>query len=75
MEGLYVVKLRGVLGEAAVDAEKSKAVGVVFNGRMKKRGTKLPKVGSRLPWARLISQYSQVYFFNTHWIYGLFGSF
>ncbi|KAJ4727660.1 AAA-type ATPase family protein [Melia azedarach] len=49
-------------GEAAVDAEKSKAVGVVFNGRMKKRGTKLPKVGSRLPWARLISQYSQ----NSH---------
>lgn len=49
-------------GEAAVDAEKSKAVGVVFNGRVKKRATKLGKVGSRIPWARLISQCSQ----NTH---------
>ncbi|GAY40925.1 hypothetical protein CUMW_055550 [Citrus unshiu] len=49
-------------GETAVDAEKSKAVGVVFNGRVKKRATKLGKVGSRIPWARLISQCSQ----NSH---------
>ncbi|KAH9730380.1 AAA-type ATPase family protein [Citrus sinensis] len=49
-------------GETAVDAEKSKAVGVVFNGRVKKRATKLGKVGSRIPWARLISQCSE----NSH---------
>ncbi|KAK9201832.1 hypothetical protein WN944_017040 [Citrus x changshan-huyou] len=49
-------------GETAIDAEKSKAVGVVFNGRVKKRATKLGKVGSRIPWARLISQCSQ----NSH---------
>ncbi|KAL9435692.1 hypothetical protein AB3S75_021874 [Citrus x aurantiifolia] len=49
-------------GETAIDAEKSKGVGVVFNGRVKKRATKLGKVGSRIPWARLISQCSQ----NSH---------
>ncbi|KAH9786367.1 AAA-type ATPase family protein [Citrus sinensis] len=45
--------------DKSVDAD---AVGVVFNGRVKKRATKLGKVGSRIPWARLISQCSQ----NSH---------
>ncbi|XP_044502674.1 uncharacterized protein LOC123223545 isoform X2 [Mangifera indica] len=47
-------------GENVVDEQKSKSVGVVFNsGRVKKRPTKLAKVASKIPWARLISQYSQ----------------
>lgn len=56
-----------------VDEQKSKSVGVVFNsGRVKKRPTKLAKVASKIPWARLISQYSQVRFF-VFVIYDLFG--
>ncbi|KAI9180491.1 hypothetical protein LWI28_005321 [Acer negundo] len=46
-------------GEAAVDADKSKAV-VVYNGRMKKRlSPKMGRASSKTPWARLISQYPQ----------------
>ncbi|KAK0582949.1 hypothetical protein LWI29_031416 [Acer saccharum] len=45
--------------EAAVDADKSKAV-VVYNGRMKKRlSPKMGRASSKTPWARLISQYPQ----------------
>lgn len=44
-----------------MDAEKSKGVAVVYNGRGKKRQSKLGKAGSRIPWARLISQCSQVF--------------
>lgn len=61
----------GVLGETVVDEEKSKAIGTVLNnGRAKKRPTKLAKMSAK-PWARLISQYSQVRFF-VFLIYGLF---
>ncbi|XVF21951.1 hypothetical protein REPUB_Repub12eG0133400 [Reevesia pubescens] len=47
------------LGEDAVDAEKAKAVGASFTGRVKKRPTKPAKSGSKLPWGQLLSQHSQ----------------
>ncbi|KAL5795587.1 hypothetical protein ACOSQ2_000407 [Xanthoceras sorbifolium] len=47
-------------GEAAVDADKSKAV-VVYNARVKKRSSSSSskRASSKFPWARLISQYPQ----------------
>ncbi|XP_022770915.1 uncharacterized protein LOC111314128 isoform X2 [Durio zibethinus] len=47
------------LGEAAVDAEKEKAVGSGFTGPIKKRPTKPAKSGSKVPWGKLLSQRSQ----------------
>ncbi|GLT42470.1 hypothetical protein SLA2020_164670 [Shorea laevis] len=46
-------------GEAAVDAAKSVAVGAGLNGRIKKRHVKQAGSGSKVPWGKLISQYSQ----------------
>ncbi|GLU07398.1 hypothetical protein SLE2022_243580 [Rubroshorea leprosula] len=46
-------------GEAAVDAAKSVAVGAGLNGRIKKRHVKQARSGSKVPWGKLISQYSQ----------------
>ncbi|XVF72605.1 hypothetical protein PTKIN_Ptkin12aG0134200 [Pterospermum kingtungense] len=47
------------LGEAAVDAEKAKAVVAGFTGRVKKRPTKPAKSVSKVPWGKLLSQHSQ----------------
>ncbi|XVF32749.1 hypothetical protein REPUB_Repub17cG0110200 [Reevesia pubescens] len=47
------------LGETAVDAEKAKAVGAGFTGRIKKRPTKPAKSGSKVQWGKLLSQHSQ----------------
>lgn len=61
----------GVLGDAAVDKDKSKS-GVVFSGRPKKRlatVTKVGRAGGKVPWARLISQHPQVCF--GHFLYEL----
>lgn len=54
--------LHFLLGEAAVDAVKSVAVGAGLNGRVKKKHVKQAKSGSKVPWGKLISQYSQVCF-------------
>ncbi|MFQ6633543.1 hypothetical protein Gotur_011913 [Gossypium turneri] len=47
------------LGEAAVDAENAKVVSAGFTARVKKRPTKPAKSGSKVPWGKLLSQYSQ----------------
>lgn len=50
------------LGEAAVDADKSKAV-VPASGRGKKRPSKLPKSNPKAAWGKLLSQCSLVGFY------------
>ncbi|KAB2056730.1 hypothetical protein ES319_A11G123200v1 [Gossypium barbadense] len=47
------------LGEAAVDAENAKVISAGFTARVKKRPTKPAKSGSKVPWGKLLSQYSQ----------------
>ncbi|TYG44914.1 hypothetical protein ES288_D11G133000v1 [Gossypium darwinii] len=47
------------LGEAAVDAENAKVASAGFAARVKKRPTKPAKSGSKVPWGKLLSQYSQ----------------
>ncbi|KAG4120061.1 hypothetical protein ERO13_D11G120000v2 [Gossypium hirsutum] len=47
------------LGEAAVDAENAKVASAGFTARVKKRPTKPAKSGSKVPWGKLLSQYSQ----------------
>lgn len=47
------------LGEAALDAEKSKPVSPA-SGRGKKRPSKLPKSNPKVAWGKLLSQCSQV---------------
>lgn len=47
-------------GETAVDAEKSKVVGVAAVGRSRKRSTKSTKTSPKAAWGKLLSQSSQV---------------
>ncbi|XP_039025174.1 uncharacterized protein LOC120158386 isoform X4 [Hibiscus syriacus] len=47
------------LGEPAMDAENAKVVGAGFTARVKKKPTKPAKSGSKVPWGKLLSQYSQ----------------
>ncbi|KAG4174342.1 hypothetical protein ERO13_A11G115000v2 [Gossypium hirsutum] len=47
------------LGEAAVDAENAKVISAGFTARVKKRPMKPAKSGSKVPWGKLLSQYSQ----------------
>ncbi|XP_039012109.1 uncharacterized protein LOC120141249 isoform X2 [Hibiscus syriacus] len=47
------------LGESAMDAENAKVVAAGFTVRVKKKPTKPAKSGSKAPWGKLLSQYSQ----------------
>ncbi|GMI66585.1 hypothetical protein like AT1G02890 [Hibiscus trionum] len=47
------------LGEPAIDTENAKMVGAGFTARVKKKPTKHAKSGSKVPWGKLLSQYSQ----------------
>ncbi|KAL4362456.1 hypothetical protein GQ457_04G028770 [Hibiscus cannabinus] len=47
------------LGEPAIDTENAKVVGAGFTARVKKKPTKPTKSGSKVPWGKLLSQYSQ----------------
>ncbi|KAK8565472.1 hypothetical protein V6N13_020579 [Hibiscus sabdariffa] len=47
------------LGEPAIDTENAKVVGAGFTARVKKKPTKPAKSGSKVPWGKLLSQYSQ----------------
>ncbi|XP_039013925.1 uncharacterized protein LOC120143759 isoform X2 [Hibiscus syriacus] len=47
------------LGEPAIDAENAKVVGAGLTARVKKKPTKPAKSGSKVPWGKLLSQYSQ----------------
>lgn len=50
------------LGQADGDVEKSKAVAVVFDGRVKKKPRRPSKLSSKVAWGKLLSQCSQVGF-------------
>ncbi|GMJ09177.1 hypothetical protein like AT1G02890 [Hibiscus trionum] len=47
------------LGESAMDAENVKLVAAGFTARVKKKPTKPAKSGSKVPWGKLLSQYSE----------------
>lgn len=52
-----------------MDAENAKVVSAGFTARVKKRPTKSAKSGSKVPWGKLLSQYSQVRFLKIAFLF------